>query len=579
MSFFSNPGQKKPEIGSNLLQNNSNGMGNNQTNNTGSSLFSNMGGNQINQSQSGMGMNQNRGGLLGSTNTFSNPMGSNNAFGFSNTPSTNTFSSAGGNNAFGNTNTPSTSSFGFSSTPSTNSFGNSLVPVPSTSAFGGNNALSSNNMGFGGSSNLSSSNASSSGMLGGTNSFSSKPFGSSSSLSNPFESSNKPAGSQFEGNNSFGYNSAPNSNAFGSFQNTPSNNAFGSTGTPNSNSFSLDSKPMNNNTFGTGSSAFGSTPAQGTNQFGSGSSLGGNLLGSSSLGGIGGLGSSSLGSTNTLGSTGGFGFNTLGSGSTFGAGAGGVGNTTGFGGLSGSGFNSGYNTSGSILGESQNSSLINSSLRNMSGSLDDVQCTIEYLEKAYDPNSPLYKFTYVFYSLKENPGIQVQRPSNVSVEMWNQAVSMNPSPEYLYPEIVFGYEQLQYRIEKQKAVIDKLRTSREYLNERVCELKEDGIVKIGTKLAGIHEKYNSLLVEVLEHAGQAIGKEFKSDSTQYEQLEKRSHILSDRLSSLSENILRFKRRFDETAEEKTLSILEEQNRILESMLVAVKKKLPVSEHL
>ncbi|KAI5162266.1 hypothetical protein NEAUS04_0985 [Nematocida ausubeli] len=251
----------------------------------------------------------------------------------------------------------------------------------------------------------------------------------------------------------------------------------------------------------------------------------------------------------------------------------------------GSGFGAGMSGLGSSMfkpstgfGCNQSSSnmsntFINPTLKNATGSIDDVQCTVDYLEKAYDRNSALYKFVYTFYNMADSAFPNVQRPHNVSVDVWNQAMSLNPAPGYLYPEIVFGYEGLESRLEKQKDVIEKLKTSRRYLGDRLNELVEGGILRLTNKLTSINEKYNALLVEVLEQAGRALGPEIKSVSSQYSQLEKRANLLSDGLASLAENAIAYRREFNLEKAKQTASILEEQNNILNNMLASVKKKL------
>ncbi|KAI5193227.1 hypothetical protein NEMIN01_2425, partial [Nematocida minor] len=348
----------------------------------------------------------------------------------------------------------------------------------------------------------------------------------------------------------------------------------------NLNSTGFGNNNMNTTGFGNANTtSFGNTNTTGFGNTGVTPGLGGSPL-SASSGGLGGFGATSTGfgatSTNT-----GFGSST----NTFGAASSGLGNafgnTTGFGGgTSSTAFGNAFgNTTGiGLSGANQSAnassnSIINSSLRNTTGSIDDVHCTIDYLEKAYDKNSPMYKFSYTFYNLIDPSSPAPQKPSNVSNELWAQANSLNPYPGYLYPEIIFGHDELSLRLEKQKSVIDKLKISRKYLGDRLNELKEGGILKLTNKLASINEKYNSLLVEVLEQAGKSLGPEIKSVSSQYNQLEKRSNLLGDGLTSLSENVLAYKREFIPSAQDKTQAILEEQSSILENMLISVKKKL------
>ncbi|KAH9386901.1 uncharacterized protein NEMAJ01_1797 [Nematocida major] len=547
MSFYNNQSQQG------LNYNASQNSGNNSQNTGQFGMNPNSQNNNMQQQSTmlvpvpSMGNAQNNAGGMQSGSTFGSSLGSmQNSLGSARGSSG--FSSGGLGSGYGSAqNGPSmfggsgSSQFGLSGSPQGTASG--LGNTSNPSMFGANSSQSAAGSAFGGFN-------------------SGQPAGQSSGIGSFGQNNNSTFGQN--NNNSFGQNN----NSFGQ----SNNNTLGQTsafGQSNNNAFGQGSTfgQSNNNAFGQGSTLGQSN----NNAFGQGSGIGSfgqnnSLLGQTSAFG---QSNSAFGQGSTLGQTG----STFGQGSgmsAFGQNNSLLGQTSAFG-QSNNTFN-GANQS-MTAGSISSSNIINSSLRNATGSTDDVLCTIDYLEKAYDRTSPLYKFTYIFYNLMDPSSPPPQRPSNVLAEMWDQAVNMNPAPQFLYPEIVFGYEDLSVRLEKQKTVIEKLKASRKYMGDRLNELVEGGILRLTNKLNRINEKYSALLVEVLEHAGKSLGPEIKSTSSQYTQLEKRCNLLSDGLASLAENCLAYRRQFDLSKTDQAISILEEQNNILNNMLVSVGKKL------
>lgn len=195
--------------------------------------------------------------------------------------------------------------------------------------------------------------------------------------------------------------------------------------------------------------------------------------------------------------------------------------------------------------------------------IDESIYTIDYLEKSYDKSNQFYKFTYTFYNLLDKTQPLPEKPLEVNQTLWDQALKLNPDPSNLYPSIIFGYPDLFTRIEKQRDIIEKLEKSKRYLSERVNELVENGTLKLSNRLVSIANKYNSLLIEILESISRAIGKESTESVIYFDQLEKRISVIGDNLNRLSSS--NGTRVFDYNKEEGVSLILKEQKKILLQM--------------
>lgn len=209
--------------------------------------------------------------------------------------------------------------------------------------------------------------------------------------------------------------------------------------------------------------------------------------------------------------------------------------------------------------------------------VDDTVYMVDYLEKSYDKNSQFYKFTYTFYNLVDRTKPRPERPAAVNQHLWGQATRLNPDPDNLYPVIVFGYDDLFERLEKQKRVIEKLEGSRRYLGEKVNELIENGALKLANRIISITDKYNALIMEILETIGRLLGKDAGAPSVYHDQLEKRVGILSNNLARLSSNIGNMPRSLDDRKEEGVCGVLEEQKKILFAIGSSLNKRYVVED--
>jgi len=203
---------------------------------------------------------------------------------------------------------------------------------------------------------------------------------------------------------------------------------------------------------------------------------------------------------------------------------------------------------------------------------NDVFSVLDYLEKSYDRNSQFYKFVYIFYNIAGNPGVRQERPFNISPELWEQAEKQNPSPGELSPEIIFGYEELNERVENQKQMVKRLETTKKYLSEKMNELIEDGAVRLSNRITSIVDKYRTLLIEILEQMGKMLGAESSSSLMQYEQLEKRLSLANTALNSLAENPAAYRKVFNAEKTEEVVSIVRQQHSILLEMVQYLRKK-------
>ncbi|KAI5179643.1 hypothetical protein NEOKW01_0106 [Nematocida sp. AWRm80] len=233
------------------------------------------------------------------------------------------------------------------------------------------------------------------------------------------------------------------------------------------------------------------------------------------------------------------------------------------------GYNSSIYSSMSRPGSPINSTLLSSASSNQ----NEYLMLLEYLEKAYSKDSPFYKFTYVFYNLIDNTKPTPTRPYNVSAEIWAQAEKNNPNPSLLYPTVIQGYNDLYLRLQKQLNTIERLKSTRKYFGDKINSLIETGTLRLSNKVSAIIDKYNVLLVEVLDQISKSLGPAADSTSIHYKQLEKRVNLLSEGLNTLTENLSIYKRQFIFNKIATTTQVLEEQRTILLSMITTVKDKL------
>lgn len=202
-----------------------------------------------------------------------------------------------------------------------------------------------------------------------------------------------------------------------------------------------------------------------------------------------------------------------------------------------------------------------------------IEEAIVELERSYDKASPCYKFVYIFYDMLDRDMPRVEKPARVAQDIWDLAVRQNPLPDHQTPAIVYGYDELEARLEKQRHVMAKLGSSRKYLADKANELIEMGTLKLANKISIIATKYQSLLVSLLEKLASLLGSDAGAVSLQYEHLEKRIAILNENITAFTEMVMRNKKSFKREKAKETHRILEEQRTLLHGIVGALENKV------
>lgn len=115
------------------------------------------------------------------------------------------------------------------------------------------------------------------------------------------------------------------------------------------------------------------------------------------------------------------------------------------------------------------------------------------LRNAYNIDSESYRFCYVFYDKRDSPDQKVQCPANISEADWKNIGVSCPDPDHLIPYPLLGFDALQERSEKQKAM-------REDLDKRIKKIQaklREMTSFYATELQGIFEQIhqNSITIE------------------------------------------------------------------------------------
>ncbi|KAH0785578.1 carbohydratebinding protein [Histomonas meleagridis] len=126
------------------------------------------------------------------------------------------------------------------------------------------------------------------------------------------------------------------------------------------------------------------------------------------------------------------------------------------------------------------------------------------LRCAYTPDSPAYRFCFVFYNKKINNTVPTC-PNNIPEADWIKICTESPDPDHLVPCPVFGFEGLKERSESQKKVSAQIQ---ERIDMYKAKLKEMNTF-YATELQGSFEKIkqnayttNQLLMKFVESEDQ-----------------------------------------------------------------------------
>jgi hypothetical protein len=120
---------------------------------------------------------------------------------------------------------------------------------------------------------------------------------------------------------------------------------------------------------------------------------------------------------------------------------------------------------------------------------------------AYDPSSKGYKFCYVFYNKKIPKADLPKCPENIELNDWVKIMKECPDPEHLVPAALYGFEQLNERVNEQKEMEKELTKRMELVQAKLREMTSF----YATELCGALERIkqntkiiSQLMMEVVE---------------------------------------------------------------------------------
>ena len=105
------------------------------------------------------------------------------------------------------------------------------------------------------------------------------------------------------------------------------------------------------------------------------------------------------------------------------------------------------------------------------------------LRCAYTPDSPAYRFCYVFYNKKIDDTVPTC-PANIPESDWIKICTESPDPDHLVPCPVFGFEGLKERSESQKNISTQLQERIDIYKSKLKEMNSF----YATELQGSIEK-------------------------------------------------------------------------------------------
>ena len=89
---------------------------------------------------------------------------------------------------------------------------------------------------------------------------------------------------------------------------------------------------------------------------------------------------------------------------------------------------------------------------------------------AYNPESTGYKFCYVFYN-KKIPDAELPKcPANIDINDWVEIMKECPDPEHLVPAAVYGFGQLNDRVNAQKEIEKELTQRMKLVQAKLREM-------------------------------------------------------------------------------------------------------------
>ena len=225
-------------------------------------------------------------------------------------------------------------------------------------------------------------------------------------------------------------------------------------------------------------------------------------------------------------------------GSTFGSGFGS--GTSGFGsGTSGSAFGSGFGSAASTgFGAGQNKGGLGSTWGGFGRGLAKEQVMAELKQDpvfdriwrircAYNPESPGYRFCFVFYNKKQEGTKFPQRPANIGQDLWLKICTQMPDPDHLVPCPLYGFEALERRVKSQKDMGDKLLERMNLVHSKLREMTSFYATRFLGSLEQIQQNQITIqqqlmevaeIEEVRQHQGHPLTKDEEDMLRKLEQL-------------------------------------------------------------
>lgn len=115
---------------------------------------------------------------------------------------------------------------------------------------------------------------------------------------------------------------------------------------------------------------------------------------------------------------------------------------------------------------------------------------LENLEKSYNPSSPVYKFSHIFYNIVDRP---FERPPNFPAQLWTQSLL----PDRTLMPVILNKAQIDERKAMQNDLIKKINESRGSIFKKIEGLKAKKEV-IRSKLEVVCDKYRRVSKQYLQ---------------------------------------------------------------------------------
>lgn len=186
----------------------------------------------------------------------------------------------------------------------------------------------------------------------------------------------------------------------------------------------------------------------------------------------------------------------------------------------------------------------------------ELLCSLENLENCYNPSSPYYKFSRVFYNVVDHP---ISKPLDFPQDLWTKYFI----PDAPLMPVILNKNQIEERKQLQNELIAKLSESKPGLLKKIENLK---IKKesVKNKLQNVVEKFRSKTKKyVFCEPGTALPKIY-TDILEREKfiVNNNKEEVLDYLQKMNERLLQFEKRVGESLHmiEKKSTLARQMNR-------------------